>query len=370
MKNGDLIQYEIENFWTQRLGVRKDSHRGESALTGWEYIDADAGEENELFVEAPLTHNKDSGLDDVDPWTSTVILVSAPGAVGKTTLARRIAVKTGAMLVDLARTDSVGESTISGGLARCGIRDLLLEGNASLIVDGLDEARMKVSENSFYAFMKDVAELAKLCKARGCTRPVVLFGRTGAVEDAWIYLQAEQGDPAKEAKMPTTAILEIGYYDEDQAIIFTKKRMEGYFEKKREREKEDYPKSKYSGHQLTQSHKDAARIILDMIKKAMEGDASDDSKASDPQAFLGYAPVLDAVARWVAHYEVTKNIQVLINEIKNDPTKITLSDVAERILKREQEKVVEKFTQDEKDTERLKYSSDEVIFPPTIRSGN
>ena len=359
MKNGDLIQYEIENFWTQRLGFSKDAHRGEGALSGWKHIGADGGGENELFVEAPLTQNKDSDLDHVDPRTSTVILVSAPGAVGKTTLARRIAGKTGAMLVNLARTDSVGESTISGGLARCGLRDSLLEGNASLIVDGLDEARMKVSENSFHAFMKDVAELATLCKARNCTKPIVLLGRTGAVEDAWIYLQAEWEDFARKeenmdaVKTPTTAILEIGYYDQEQAVIFSQKRMEGYLRR--------------IGRQLTQSHTEAVRIILDMIRKAIERDASDDLEDSDPQAFLGYAPVLDAVARWVTHFEDTKNIQVLINEIKNDPTRITLRMLRSAYLSESRRKSLRNLLEMTKTPSNWNMPPT-IYTPPTSRS--
>ena len=76
----------------------------------------------QTFVEPPLRQlTEDFG--NVDPNTCKVILVSAAGAVGKSTLAKEISSATGAVLVDLARTGAVGSNFLIGGLARCNLLD-------------------------------------------------------------------------------------------------------------------------------------------------------------------------------------------------------------------------------------------------------
>jgi hypothetical protein len=103
--------------------------------------------------------------------------------VGKTTLARQIAFETGALLVDLSKADPVGANTLIGGLAEAGVYQEFLEGSAALIVDDLDEARMRVTQESMAAFMRDVVKL----NSEG-RRPIVMLGRTGSVEDSWPWL--------------------------------------------------------------------------------------------------------------------------------------------------------------------------------------
>ena len=170
------MNFTIDGFWKKRLLV---SNRGQSGLVaGWKHIDTGLG----TFLQAPLTLGE--GFGDADPAESNVILVSAPGAVGKSTLAREIAHKTGAMLLDLAQAEPVGANTVVGGLAITGLYEPYLQGKASLIVDGLDEARMRVTEESFAAFMGDIVRLIGLNR-----KPVVLFGRTAAVEEAWFSLR-------------------------------------------------------------------------------------------------------------------------------------------------------------------------------------
>ena len=73
-------------------------------------------------MEAPLAVSQEfTEVGDAD--FSPIILVSAPGAVGKSTLARQIAFETNSIYVDLAEADVVGGNTLSGGIRRSGLSE-------------------------------------------------------------------------------------------------------------------------------------------------------------------------------------------------------------------------------------------------------
>jgi hypothetical protein len=148
---------------------------------------------------------------DSDPQSSPILLISAPGAVGKSTLAQQIAFVTGAVYVDLAKADPVGGNTMSGGLVKSGLYSDWQSQATALLIDGLDEARLRVTQEAFEAFLADVAQISM-----GRTLPTVLFGRTGAIQDAWLLLA---DSPAK------AAVLEIGYYGPKEALDFAAARV-------------------------------------------------------------------------------------------------------------------------------------------------
>ena len=85
-----MTSFTIEEFWTQRLST---IHAEPIAQTkGWQLISESVG----TFKEAPLDLSDEFPFE-FSPFTSPLILVSAPGAVGKTTLAKQIAYRTGAI---------------------------------------------------------------------------------------------------------------------------------------------------------------------------------------------------------------------------------------------------------------------------------
>ena len=305
------MSFTIDNFWRSRLS---GSSLGESAiLRGWKHVK----ENLSTFLEAPL--NLSQGYGGADPNTSNVILVSAPGAVGKTTLARHIAYRTKAMLLDLAEADPVGANTLVGGLARTSLYGPFQEGKVALIIDGLDEARMRVGEDSFAAFMLDVVTLAK-----ENTKPLVLFGRTGAIQEAWIWLD-ENGIEAP--------VLEIGYYDQEQATKFVKMQVQ----KMRKEDDKREPDSR------------AIDLLLNQLRT---------QAGSDGNAFSGYSPVLIAVAK-----EVTEapNTQELISHIEKGGEQNTLTTIVNAILLREQEKIKNLAFDDETLHQRL-YTPEEQLM--------
>ena len=156
-----MSEYTIDDFWTHRLG--QASPPTASLIPGWFFIDAGLA----TFKEAPLTLSDALSADD-DPTSSSILLVSAAGAVGKSTLAREIAFSTGSVYVDLAKAAPVGDNTLSGGLLKSGLHGSWKDQSISLLIDGLDEARLKVTQEAFEAFLQDVADLQQGVPCQRC----------------------------------------------------------------------------------------------------------------------------------------------------------------------------------------------------------
>lgn len=90
------MHYTIDSFWIRRLdGVVRPT----AALTlpGWSVETSP----NPWFVEADLLLR--DGFNDL---AAPIWFVAAPGAVGKSTLAKEISARTGAVYLDLANADT------------------------------------------------------------------------------------------------------------------------------------------------------------------------------------------------------------------------------------------------------------------------
>ena len=284
-----MPDFTLEEFWKPQLD--RLSRVGSELVKGWTFRD----QLLPTFTEAPLSLNNE--LSAKPPRESSIILVSAPGAVGKTTLAKQIAAETGAVYVDLAKADPVGGNTISGGLAKSGLFEDWKNERTTLLIDGLDEARLRVTQESFEAFLIDLADLTN-----GRRIPVALFGRTGAIQDSWIPLQ-QQG--------AVFSILEIGFYDERASIEFAT----SYLRAKR-------PES---------SHRDVEVRAVELLLSRLRDEAS-----SDGDRFAGYAPVLQAVVDRVIAED---NPSSLVAQIEKGERPVTLQSVVSAILERERNKL-------------------------------
>lgn len=284
--------FKIDPFWKHRInGVERSDLQ---LVSGWSFIDSGL----DTFVEAPLAVSQEfTEVGDAD--FSPIILVSAPGAVGKSTLARQIAFETNSIYVDLAEADVVGGNTLSGGIRRSGLSESWDQCHTAILLDALDESRLHATQEAFEDFLENVAQ-----EAADRNVPTVLFGRTGAIQDAWLILS----DAGIEAP-----ILEIGFYDEETASAFAMARVRA-----------GKPESAY-----VQVENDAIRIILEKLRSQTE---------QDGDRFSGYAPVLEAVARTVVE---TKNLAVFISDMNSGKQPITLLDVGITILEREQHKLDE-----------------------------
>lgn len=305
-----MPDYTIDAFWNSRLP--SDKPKAFKAIAGWE----SAVEPLPTYIEAPLTKSDAFG-DEGDPVTSPIILVSAAGAVGKSTLARQIASVTGAVYLDLAKADPVGGNTLSGGLLKSGMLAEWQADGGTVLIDGLDEARLRVTQDGFKAFIEDIAYLA-----RDRSMPTVLFGRTGSVQEAWLLLADE---------VPVT-VLEIGYYTPELASQFARAHLE--------RRKPDYP------------FKNAAGRAIDLLLEGLRADIG-----GDGDRFAGYAPVLTAVAERVAE---DNNPNALIAKIERGEQPVTLRTITTAILEREQAKLEPLAFEDESLKQTL-YTPDEQL---------
>lgn len=217
-----------------------------------------------------------------------VILVSAVGATGKTTLARVLSNRTGLPLMDLANHKPVGDNTLTGLLTSTfRVEDLtsvfqrIRQGTFGVIIDGIDEGRSKTTEKAFEAFLDDIA---RLCKTASSTS-FVLLGRTQVLEHCWLYL-TDQGVP--------TGLVTINPFDIEQARKYIDEFTGG-------------PDS---------THAVEYREVRDMIVEKL-GAAFTDGGPDGGQSFLsfiGYPPVLDAI---VTLLQQEKNYHRLSGELRD-----------------------------------------------------
>ena len=307
--------YTIRDFWIPTLGSASAPIEAEVLPLGWTTDIAGLS----TFVEAPLELAADFGPEMPYP----ILLVSAPGAVGKSTLAKEIAAQTGAVLIDLAQAEAVGSSTISGGLAWADLFNPFRRGDVALMIDGLDEARMRVTDDSFTAFLEDICKLA-----RADGRPITLFGRTSAVEEAWLHFSEMGFEPP---------VVEIKFHGPDSALDFAMRRIASARAERGE-----------NVEAAADADEGAARHILSSLEQQAEVDGD---------KFVGYAPVLIAVSKRVA---AERNPMALVQGLKRGVSVLSLNDIVDAILERERTKL-EPLVFTDPALKGLLYSKDEQV---------
>ena len=286
-----MANYTIEGFWNGQLAAATPADPSK-LIRGWSFQNKGL----DTFKEAPLTLSREVGAED-NPMESSLILVSAPGAVGKTTLAKQIAYSTGSVYVDLSDAAPVGANTLIGGIANSGLFQNWVNGSIAILIDGLDEARLKVTQEAFDAFLLDIAT-----QSASRSMPTVLFGRTGAIIHAWIVLTET---------LPNVPILEIGYYGIEDAIEFAEASLRA-----------SKPSTRFQSVE-----RNAVALLLENLRG---------QTANEGSRFAGYAPVLQAVAKQV---ELESDSQALIARITSGEQSVTLQSIASALLEREQTKL-------------------------------
>ena len=240
---------------------------------------------------------------------SQVLIVAAPGAVGKSTLARALSSQKGALIWDLAEAEEVGFGSLDAMLERAmkpllksDFLEWMSEGIQFIIIDALDEGRIKVNENSFLRLLENISRLGKDAKSI-C---FVLLGRTQIAESVWLSL-ADQGIDA--------SILTIEPFTRDQANDYIERR---------------------SVRPLT----DPFVECRDLIFRQLEAPMKDGPDSETPNEFLHYPPVLDVISVLL---DSELNHMALKNFLESQTPETSvklLRDVMDHILEREQ---LEKF---------------------------
>ena len=245
-----------------------------------------------------------------------IILVSAVGASGKTTLARQLSRDTGLPVFDLASHKPVGDNTLTGILTNtfdlADISDILQglkSGTFCVIIDGIDEGRSKTTEKGFEAFLDDIINLCSSSKGVS----FVLLGRTKILDDCWDYLTRPDIQ---------TGLISISPFSLEDA----KKYIDVFCNTKESHFSEQY-----------QQVRD--RIVTKLGSAFTSGSNTDDA---DFLAFMGYPPVLEAV---VTLLKKEQNYYKLLQELNRNLDKNVevslLLRIANYILERERtEKVI------------------------------
>lgn len=260
------MEYSFSEFWLTHLaGVEKKQNSLDHA--GW-YGDLTP---MESFVPA----NVRPRVDFAD-LSQSVWLIAAPGAVGKSTLAKEICALTGAVYLDLAEASTVAGNYLIGGLVYTKLLDAWLAGTTAIVIDALDEARLRVKQSGFEDFLADVAKVAAL----GST-PIVLLGRVGIIEEAWLLMNENSNISAP--------ILDIEFFDETQAKKFVMARLKVLSTP--QSSTQEYP-------HLSSSLTNHAKVYDEAVSEVISGISR--LSQADADRFVGYAPVLDAVAKVIA----------------------------------------------------------------------
>lgn len=267
-------------------------------------------QEPDNFIPPNLSINKE--FTEQPPQNAPVIIISAPGAVGKSTLGKAIAFNKKALFWDLSIAGEVGEGSLDGmlqstiGRQRIGeFHEYWENGYQFLVIDALDEGRIKVTENAFRRLLQDVSGLSQ----NSLSPRFVLLGRTRIAEESWLVLDEEGIE---------SSILSIDSFDREQAHQFISNKM--------------------GANTDNETYRDCRDLIFDRLEKSIQS-----GTASAPsENFLHYPPVLDVISTLLNR---EANPLSLKNKLSENQTEVLgkpsalLRNVITLILEREQSKV-------------------------------
>ncbi len=282
--------------------------RATSLRSGVGYVD----QPNPRFVSPTFSVDR-----AFEPDRTSTVLISAPAAIGKSTIARQLAHLSGAMIWDLAKFQ-VGTDTFSGTILSSfsgdtpAVLDQLNRGNFLLLLDALDEAHVRAGTQNFEAFLEDVASRLKAPRARPA---VVLFTRSETAELIALSMDIHE--------VPF-AFVTVDFFDQERANAFLEKRVGAH-------------SSRFA---------EARDRFFALVYSLLEAPPEQPWNQQKVRSFLGYAPVLEAVADYLS----VPNYQALINELEEVAARTDLGpsgmqwrflgEIIAALLNREREKIV------------------------------
>jgi hypothetical protein len=256
-----------------------------------------------------------------DPETAKILVVAAPGAVGKSSFARHLGQTVNFAIVDLPQTSPLGGNFFKGGLANAFGLDALsaaAAGSIGLIVDALDEAQLRAGPQGYEAGLRDLATVA----ASNAGLPCVVFGRALAAEDAYLLLLAAGF---------SVCLFQIEFFDEARAAQYLLSKLP------------IVARRNASVQTAFRTHQQAFNNLAAETRKrltAVQG-------GSEPR-FAGYAPVLDAICEFTLESEVI-NPQARLANLGSTSQIELIRDITSSILDREQKKLVAQFIEQHPD---------------------
>lgn len=245
----------------------------------------------------------------------TIILISAVGATGKSALSHQLSRDTSLPILDLGKHKPVGDNTLTGLLTHSfhmsdigSVLEGLAAGSYGVIIDGVDEGRSKTTEEAFEAFLDDIARLCQ--PSSGST--FVMLGRAESMEICWGYLLNKGIEPALITILPFTIDSAKTYID-----AFTSGTTSAY----------------------AQQYTETRDFIVDKLGTAFARNPKE--KSEEFLSFIGYPPVLDAIATLLNE---EKNYHKLLEDLNAEGGSIIevslLHRIATYILQRERDEKV------------------------------
>jgi hypothetical protein len=262
-----------------------------------------------------------------------ILIISAPGAVGKTALAKFIAAEKKCHLWDLSQL-ILGDNTFVGSLAKSfGPKNLatllgnLSSGTALFVLDAFDEAEVLSGWQRIESFLGELLTYVErsprpclILLARSETSTLISF----ALDD--LITQRNSG----EAKY---AIYEIDYFNEAQSREFVRLQLDRIAANRN-----DERQPQHRRH--VEPFERALTAVFSSLYNTLsiEQDSAWSSRAA--RSFMGYAPVLQAIASYLSDFdnflEVEK--QLALGGPMANGTNLVCS-LMRQLLEREQEKV-------------------------------
>lgn len=290
------------------------------SVDGVSYID----EENSRFVEPTLA--KAESVSD-----PSVILLSAPGAVGKSTVAAELARRTNSTPWDLSKFQ-VGSNSFAGtltksfGTAAGGVMENLNSGDFLVVLDAIDEAAVRAGAQNLDAFLDDLVGHLKNERPKPV---VVLLGRSDTIDWVSLYFD-DRGVPL--------ARYELEFFDEAAAQDFIDRRL-------------DYKRQQDRASAVHRSQRkiflEARTELFQLASGLLSVKGEDPWRQPNVRRFLGYAPVLVALADYLDN----PNCLALKNDIHRTREAFShykdmgqwafLVAIILELLKREQQKMVD-----------------------------
>lgn len=263
-----------------------------------------------------------------------IILISAPGAVGKSVMARELSNVTGAIYLDLSQASTIAGNYLIGGLANKNMLNDWNNGVAGLVIDSLDEARLRVTQNSFEDFLADVNNVSKKS-----SNPIVIFGRVGIIEETWLILS--------ESYSVDCPVFDIEFFNEEEASSFILESIKGLGNQ--HSSNEDYKHLPVALRDHYHIYERSVAEVVDSLK-AVTGNES--------TRFFGYAPVLDAVSKVIG---AITNPSRISDEMTSILSGELLLNICNAILDREQGKLTTQLPEKFERFKTILYSVDEQL---------
>lgn len=235
-------------------------------------------------------------------------LVSAPGATGKSAFGKYIAYIKSALYWNLAEI-SIGDGTFQGTLYKSlGVSKIsayaqdLQQGNTTLIIDAFDEAEIISGRKNVEIFLSEANEFLENAESPS----IILLSRTETAQNIAVFF--------KNNKIPYIHY-EIGYFPETRAREFVLKSAE---------------KRKKITPAIEECVDQYFRQVCSLVH---------DKNIIDK--FLGYAPVLEAIA---AHITEISNTAKLLSELRDNADEVSLiQKIMDNLMEREHEKFIAAF---------------------------